>query len=102
MLKVISMNMVARRDVVVSEQEKMEKFWEDKASKVFEGRTIAKARYMTDEERHEMGWRNRTVVFELDNGTVMFPSMDDEGNDGGSMFGIAVDGSNVDMPVLRW
>jgi hypothetical protein len=33
-----------------------------------------------------MGWYKRPICFELDNGTLCIPSMDDEGNDGGSLF----------------
>jgi hypothetical protein len=34
-----------------------------------------------------MGWARRPLVIELDDGTLMFASRDDEGNDGGALFG---------------
>jgi len=75
-----------------------DKFWSDRANK-FVGRKIVEARYMTEEEAEGMGWSYRPVVFFLDDGTQMFPSMDDEGNGAGSLFAGKGD-ENLDMPVL--
>jgi hypothetical protein len=57
-----------------------------KASDVLLGRTIVKVSYLSDSEMKSMGWRKNPVVFVLDDSTLVFPSMDDEGNDGGSLF----------------
>ena len=60
--------------------------WTKKAQEVLKGKTIIEARYLNDEEMELMGWYKRPLCFELDNGTLCIPSMDDEGNDGGSLF----------------
>lgn len=62
------------------------KHWTDFSKQVLEGRTITKVRYLTDREMELMGWQSRPICFLLDNGTLCIPSMDDEGNDGGSLF----------------
>ena len=62
------------------------KQWTDEAKKVLQGKTITEVRYLNDEEMEMMGWYKRPLCFELDNGTLCIPSMDDEGNDGGSLF----------------
>ena len=60
--------------------------WTNKSKEVLQGRTITEVRYLNDEEMEMMGWYKRPICFELDNGTLCIPSMDDEGNDGGSLF----------------
>lgn len=60
--------------------------WTKTAKEVLEGRTIVEVRYLTDEEMEVMGWYKRPICFQLDNGTLCIPQMDDEGNDGGSLF----------------
>lgn len=74
---------------------------EDLAVELLKGRTIVNVRYMTPEEAERMGWNKRPVILELDNDTNLFPSRDDEGNDGGSMFVNTMDGKNVTLPGLR-
>lgn len=61
--------------------------WEKEARSLLVGRTIVAARYMTAEECDLLGWHNRCVVIELDDGTKILPSMDDEGNGAGSLLG---------------
>ena len=60
--------------------------WSSIAKTVLVGRTIVGARYLSFEEADRLGWNSRSVVFELDNGVLIFPSRDDEGNDAGSLF----------------
>jgi hypothetical protein len=60
--------------------------WEDTASRLLVGRTITRVRYLTRGELAVKGWNNACVVLELDDGTILFPSMDDEGNNGGALF----------------
>ncbi len=51
------------------------------------GRTIVKVRRLTDEEAEYYGWESRgTLAIELDDGTVICPSQDDEGNGPGAFF----------------
>lgn len=59
--------------------------WNAVAAKRLVGRTIVAVSYMTLEEAEEMGWSSRPVVLQLDNGDLIFPQADDEGNDGGAL-----------------
>lgn len=56
-----------------------------------EGQTIENIREMTDEEIEREGWRvgrhGKPMCLELEDGTVIFPSMDPEGNGPGELFG---------------
>ena len=53
------------------------------------GRRIAKIRWMTSSELAKEGWpaRDKVVVLELDDGTIIMPSSDYEGNSSGALFG---------------
>lgn len=73
----------------------LEKQWIKTAEKQLLGRKIVKVRYMSQEEADDMGWYKRPVVFQLDDGNVIYPSADDEGNDGGALFT-----NNNEDPVL--
>jgi len=75
------------------------KYWNEVAQKQFVGRKIVGARYMTEAEAEDMGWDQRPVVLILDDGNQIFPSRDDEGNDGGALF--TTDKTNDVLPVLR-
>ena len=51
---------------------------------------IVGVRKMTEREREWEGWENDpspTFALELENGVVLYPSMDEEGNGGGALFG---------------
>lgn len=76
-----------------------DKIWTDIASKQFLGKKIVAVRYMSQEEADEMGWDSRPVVLQLDDGNILFPSRDDEGNDAGALF--TNDKDNDVLPVLR-
>lgn len=67
-------------------KEDINTYWVGKLEEVLKGRTVLHVRYLNDKEMEMMGWYKRPIVFILDNGTICFPSMDDEGNDGGSLF----------------
>jgi len=73
-----------------------EKEWNIEAEKVLLNRKIVEVRYMTKTEAKKMGWCKRPVCFTLDNGVSIIVSMDDEGNDGGSLFY----GENGTLPTL--
>jgi hypothetical protein len=62
------------------------KNWTGQAAAALEGRTIVRVRYLREEELQSLYWRSTTVVLELDDGTLIFPSRDDEGNDAGALF----------------
>ena len=61
-------------------------YWIEKARSVLVGRTIVAVRYMTNDEAEQLEWRSRSVILELDNGDLVWPSRDDEGNDAGALF----------------
>jgi hypothetical protein len=63
-----------------------EQHWIKAAEKSFLGKTIVRLRYMTTEECAEMGWQHRPLVIALHDGTLLYASRDDEGNDAGAMF----------------
>lgn len=64
------------------------------------GRKIVGARYMLPNEARNHGWHRRPLVLILDDGTAIYPSSDDEGNDAGAIFGAGKDGSDKSFPVL--
>ena len=80
-----------------------EKFWNGKAKSMI-GKKIIQARYMTKQEAEEMGWYKRPLIFIFDDGSYMFPSKDDEGNDGGAILGqrdiYGDEGGFMDFPTL--
>lgn len=60
--------------------------WEKKAALILVGRKIKNVRYLLPQEAESLGWHSRSVVIELDNGVLVWPSSDDEGNDAGALF----------------
>ncbi len=66
-----------------------------------EGKTITSVRPMTSKEQEAEGWHNATIVLELDDGTLLYPSSDDEGNNGGALFGREPGGVCFGFPVQR-
>ncbi len=50
------------------------------------GKVIDHVRYMTPKEAQAMYWDNRPLIIVFTDGTAMFASMDDEGNNGGALF----------------
>jgi len=77
---------------------KLDTRWNKIAQKQLLGKKIKAVSYMTEKEADSMGWSKRPVVIELEDGTHFFPSMDDEGNDGGALF--TSDKENPTLPVL--
>ena len=69
--------------------------WTKIAADQLLNRRIVKVRYMTEAEAHEMEWNWRGIVLQLDDGTLIFPSEDDEGNGPGALFT-----NNEDNPVI--
>lgn len=64
-----------------------------------EGRTIKTVRAMTRQELEAEGWtedrHGARIALVLDNGTVLYPSRDDEGNGPGALFGVTKDGKTI-------
>jgi len=80
---------------------KVQERWEKHAEKALVGRKIVGVRYLSPDEAMKLDWGSRPIVFELDNGSLFYPSMDDEGNDGGALFGQSKDGKDLSLPVIR-
>jgi hypothetical protein len=51
------------------------------------GRCIVAVRPMTKAELAREGWEEACIAVVLDNGTLLYPSRDDEGNAPGALFG---------------
>ena len=69
--------------------------WTKDCAKFLEGKTIKKVRYMTNEEAEAMGWFSRPLAIFFDDGSFVYASADDEGNDGGALFT-----SSDDLPII--
>lgn len=91
------MNTQARK----KEFDNLRKSWTEQAHARLVGLRIAEVRYLTKGEMDALGWTQSVLVIELENGTLLFPSMDDEGNDGGALFGQTKQGEDVTFPVIR-
>ena len=77
------------------ETEELTQTWCMHASHLLLGRKIVKVRYMSDQEQEDHGWDHKSVVIQLDNNVLIYPSADDEGNDAGSIFT-----TKEDLPVI--
>lgn len=76
------------------------KRWEKVAQDVLLNKKIVKVRYLTNEEQENLGWYRKAVVIQLQDGTLFFPSADDEGNDAGAIFFQSKDNPEGVLPVI--
>ena len=76
-----------------------DKFWIDVAKKQLLNRKIVDVRYLTIEEMENLGWYERCVVMILDDGNMIDPSQDEEGNGAGALY--ICDPNQPTLPVLR-
>lgn len=76
-------------------ESRLVKNWAEKASNLLEGRTIVRVRYINEDEMKSLYWFESGIVLELDDGTWIFPSRDDEGNGPGALFT-----NHDDLPVV--
>jgi len=60
--------------------------WAARIGSAVSGKRIVEVRYMTQKEVDALGWSRAAVVFVLNDGHLVWPSSDDEGNDAGAMF----------------
>ncbi len=74
--------------------------WSKFAEENLLGRTIVGIRYLTDKETEAMDWGRSAIVLVLNDGTLIFPSMDDEGNGAGAIFGRSKDDKEFILPVI--
>lgn len=72
-----------------------QKEWETDVSKLLLNKKIVAVRYMNDKEMEDHGWHRRALLIQLDDGTVIYPSSDDEGNDAGALFT-----TSEDLPTI--
>ena len=72
----------------------------EQANKRLVGSSIKSVRYLSTEEAEAHGWPASSLVLMLDDGTMLYPSSDDEGNNAGSLFGITPKGHNLTFPRL--
>jgi|TARA_R100000951_G_C2619399_1_gene173920 hypothetical protein len=64
-------------------------YWTNTAKKNLVGATIVRVEYMPQDELDEMMWYKAPLCILMQKGKTRFwiyPSMDDEGNDGGALF----------------
>jgi hypothetical protein len=61
------------------------KRWEDRCSAKLVGKTIKSVRYQFTCEMKDMGWSKKSLVIFFSDGSYMFPSSDDEGNNAGAL-----------------
>ncbi len=47
------------------------------------GRRVVRVQYMPAAEATEVGWSHRPAVLQFDDGTVLYATADEEGNDAG-------------------
>jgi hypothetical protein len=73
-------------------------YWTKVASDQLLGKKIVVVRYMTQKEADELGWGARPIVIQLDDGNIIYPSQDDEGNGPGSIF--TNNKENFVLPVI--
>tara|TARA_B100001013_G_scaffold289965_1_gene189788 strand:+ start:142 stop:390 length:249 start_codon:yes stop_codon:yes gene_type:complete len=73
--------------------------WVDYANKHLKGRRIVHCRYLYAEEAEHLGWGEAAVVLQMDDGSIIYPSCDDEGNGAGAMFGQSPLGEDLTFPV---
>ena len=63
----------------------VEQYWTDKITKHLVGKKITKVEYIPIDEAEENMWHKRPIAILLDDKDSIFPTMDDEGNDGGTI-----------------
>lgn len=66
------------------------------------GKTIKEVRWFCEKETEYRMWHNRPIVIEFEDGSILVPFSDEEGNDGGAMW-YADDSNNdfVEMIIHR-
>ena len=66
-------------------QNSLRQQWKNRLSPEILGQRIVRLRYMTKTEAEGFGWYSCPLMMQLENGTWLIPSKDDEMNDGGAM-----------------
>lgn len=58
--------------------------WTNDIKNALVGKTVKEVRYMTEKEN--IMWYNKPIIIIFNDGTAIYPSADDEGNDAGAIF----------------
>ena len=74
--------------------------WKKKAESLLLGRKIVSVDFLDLQETEALGWVNSSVVITLDNGTIIYPSRDDEGNDAGAIHYIKKGDEDYVIPTI--
>lgn len=83
-----------------SERQQAEKRWTDYAKMHLVGKKIVSVRYLSIEEANALEWRYCPLVIQFDDDSIIYSSQDDEGNNGGAIFGQTGNGQQIAFPVL--
>jgi hypothetical protein len=79
----------------------VEKKCAEKAQSILLNRKIVEVRYLTDDEQNSLGWYAKSILLKLDDGTLVYPSMDDEGNNAGALFYQKEESDDYVIPVIN-
>lgn len=63
-----------------------EEYWGKLAKKLLIGKKVVNCDYLSEQEMEMLGWDKSPLVIFFDDGTHIYASRDDEGNDGGALF----------------
>lgn len=85
----------------LSKQRERKLYWLEHARSKLKGRRITDVRYITRKEANDQDWIYRCIVLQLDDGSIVFPTADDEGNDAGVLQGQEPGDTSYVIPVLR-
>tara|TARA_B000000460_G_scaffold234948_1_gene195793 strand:- start:2572 stop:3009 length:438 start_codon:yes stop_codon:yes gene_type:complete len=80
-------------------KEEQNDYWNNYAKRHLLDKVIAHTRYMTEDEANAIDWTTRPLALIMEDGSYIFPSMDDEGNDGGAFAGEFVENELVGKKI---
>ena len=63
----------------------VEQYWTELTAKHLVGKKIVKVEYFPKDMMEDMMWSSRPITIHLEDGAILVPQMDDEGNNGGAM-----------------
>jgi hypothetical protein len=81
-------------------RETLKQRWQRTAEKQLLGRRIVSIRWMTDAWQNDLGWQAAAPMIVLDDGTIIWPATDDEGNEAGAVHGLTREGAEIILPVI--
>lgn len=83
-------------ETVMSEQRaRVAAPWIAQAKQALLGRKIVDVRWMGEGELENTGWCSGAIVLQLDDGSIVLPQADPEGNGPGSLLHITTKGDNL-------